>query len=130
MVRDEAMLIWMRNRMLEDLESAIEWYKKFGGKEHISDTLTRIANTQGYNVDVACEEGFYRFGRLYSQKHIKIVEADEGFTIRLFKMENDNLVMDYDSEMLMSKAEREQIAFDEIEAERRMSLYNSGYRDF
>jgi hypothetical protein len=130
MKRDEAMLVWMRNAMVEQLCDAVEWYKEFGGKEHISDTLTRIANTQGYHVDLACEEEFYRFGTLYNQKHIKIVEEDEGFTIKLYKMANGNLVVDYDSEMLMDKESREQIARDEIEADRRMSLYNSGYRDF
>jgi hypothetical protein len=129
-MRDEAMLVYMRNRMVEDLCTSIEWYREYGGKEHITDTLSRVANTQGYHVDLACVEEFHCYGRKYNQKHVKITEADEGFTLRMFVMDNGSLVIDYDYELLMSKAEREQIARDEIEADRRMSLYNSGYRDF
>jgi predicted nucleic acid-binding protein len=131
MTYSDNMLVYMRNRMVEDLCNGIEWYREYGGKEHITDTLSRVANTKGYHVDLACEEEFYRFGVVYRQKHVKITEdSKDGFMLRMYVMEQGNLVVDYDYELLMSVEERVQMARDEIEAERRMSLWNSGYRDF
>jgi|SRR5690606_26488778 len=105
--RDEAMLVWMRNAMIEQLVESVAYYNEYDVKAHITDTLKRIANTEGYKVDMYCNEKFHAYGVNYNQPHIKITEADEGFTVRMFRMKQGNIVVDYDAKMLMTKEERE-----------------------
>jgi hypothetical protein len=115
--------------MVDDLYNAIDKHSETGIKSEITNVLKRISQTQGYNVDINCDETFYSLGERHSVKHVKITESDEGFTIRVFNI-GDMIRLDYDFQMMLTEEERLREAQAEIEADRRMSLYNSGYRDF
>jgi hypothetical protein len=127
--RPNEMLVFMRNSMINELHSAISMYNEYSQKEHVRHFLQRVASTRGYSIDLKCEESFYLYGRQINATHVKIKEADEGFIIRIFKIDGE-LQYWCDHYMLRTDKENEEEARQEIEAERRMSLYNSGYRDF
>lgn len=133
---NEKQLIDYRNGMIMMIENACGVFKdEVLDRKKLAHVLTRIANTVGFEVDVNCTEKYYDFTGVSCKgvPHIKISDK-WGFTLRIIKT---NLLDGrevyrtlYDDHYLMSKAEQEAIAHAEIEADRKMSLYNSGYRDF
>lgn len=117
MRRSEQVLVWMRNAIVEELSSAVDWYENYGGKEHIRFALSRLMATEGYSVDMRCTESFSNYGKVYNHEHIKIVEADEGFTIRIYPIGVGNLIMEYNEDMLLTREENERVKQYEAEAE-------------
>lgn len=122
-------LVYMRNRIIEQLHDSVEMYNQ-GDKAHVLDLLNRIRNTKGYSLNLSCMDTFYVRGTKYENvKHIKIREEFEGFEIVIHKI-GGMIGYDCDHYMLMTNEELKQQAEDEIEGERRMSLWACGYRDF
>lgn len=128
-MKTNAELVYLRNRLVEQVMDYIDIYNTHEIKSHLTDLCNRISYTDGYNIDIACTETFYIRGKRFDDRpHIKIVE-DEGFVVRIMKLDGI-LQCDFDHYDLMTDEQKREESEAEIEAERRMSLYNSGYRDF
>lgn len=122
-------LVYLRNRLVEQVLDSIDIYNNQKIKAHLVDLCNRISYTDGWSVDVACTETFYiRGNRFDDRPHIKIAER-EGFVVRIMKLDGI-LQCEFDHYDLMTDEEKLAESEAEIEAERRMSLWASGYRDF
>lgn len=125
-MKTNAELVYLRNRLVDQLHDSIDMYHE-GDTSHLVELLNRVAQADGWSVDVASIEPFFIRGRKYvNRSHVKI-EGEEKFIVRIMKIDG-KLQYELNHYMLMTNEELKAESDSEIEAERQMSAWACGYR--